>query len=52
VRQRIGMVFQNFELFAHLTALDNIMLAPTKVLGRPRTEAARWPSICWARASA
>lgn len=33
VRQRIGMVFQNFELFAHLTALDNIALAPVRVLG-------------------
>jgi len=33
IRQRIGMVFQNFELFQHLSALDNIMLAPQKVRG-------------------
>ncbi|WP_408903991.1 amino acid ABC transporter ATP-binding protein [Rhodopila sp.] len=31
VRQRIGMVFQNFELFQHLSALDNIALAPIRV---------------------
>jgi polar amino acid transport system ATP-binding protein len=39
VRQRIGMVFQNFELFAHLTALDNIILAPVRVRHQPRQEA-------------
>ena len=33
VRRRIGMVFQNFELFQHLSAADNIALAPMKVLG-------------------
>jgi polar amino acid transport system ATP-binding protein len=33
IRQRIGMVFQNFELFAHLSALDNIALAPIRVKG-------------------
>jgi len=33
VRRRIGMVFQNFELFQHLSALDNIALAPIKVRG-------------------
>ncbi len=31
IRRDIGMVFQNFALFPHLTALENIMLAPTKV---------------------
>jgi len=34
LRTRVGMVFQNFELFAHLTILDNIMLAQKIVLGR------------------
>jgi polar amino acid transport system ATP-binding protein len=33
------MVFQNFELFQHLTAIENIMLAPVRVKGVPRLEA-------------
>jgi polar amino acid transport system ATP-binding protein len=33
VRRRMGMVFQNFELFAHLSARDNITLAPIRVGG-------------------
>lgn len=32
-RRRIGMVFQNFELFQHLSATENVALAPMKVLG-------------------
>ena len=32
VRQRIGMVFQDFNLFTHLSALDNVMVGMTKVL--------------------
>lgn len=35
-RLEIGMVFQNFELFGHLTALENIILAPTVVKGFSR----------------
>ncbi len=31
IRRRIGMVFQNFELFQHLTALENVALAPIRV---------------------
>ncbi|WP_031263699.1 amino acid ABC transporter ATP-binding protein [Sporolactobacillus laevolacticus] len=31
IRQDVGMVFQQFNLFPHMTVLDNIMLAPTKV---------------------
>lgn len=38
LRQKIGMVFQNYELFPHLTVLDNIMLAPTKVQKRKKEE--------------
>ena len=39
IRQRMGMVFQNFELFAHLSALDNVALAPIKVHKTPRAQA-------------
>lgn len=35
-RQKIGMVFQRFNLFPHLTALDNITVAPMRVQGRDR----------------
>ena len=39
LRRQIGMVFQNFELFAHLSAAENIMLAPVKILGISRADA-------------
>ncbi len=38
LRSRIGMVFQNFELFPHLTIMDNLCLAQRKVLGRSKEE--------------
>jgi polar amino acid transport system ATP-binding protein len=38
-RQEIGFVFQRFNLFPHLTALDNVTIAPRKVLGLSRPEA-------------
>ncbi|NHB25003.1 amino acid ABC transporter ATP-binding protein [Helicobacter pylori] len=38
MRQKIGMVFQNYELFPHLNALDNILLAPLKVQKRSKDE--------------
>nr|WP_245211464.1 amino acid ABC transporter ATP-binding protein [Neoroseomonas oryzicola] len=38
-RQRIGMVFQSFNLYPHMTALGNVMLALRKVLGMGRAEA-------------
>ncbi len=41
IRQKIGMVFQSYELFPHLNVLDNITLAPTKVQKRSREEAAK-----------
>ncbi|MCR5429235.1 MAG: ATP-binding cassette domain-containing protein, partial [Lachnospiraceae bacterium] len=37
-RQRIGMVFQSYELFPHKTILGNIMLAPLKVQKRDKNE--------------
>ena len=38
-RQRVGMVFQRFNLFAHLSALDNVAIGPFRVLGLSRAEA-------------
>ena len=38
VRQRVGMVFQQFNLFPHKTVLDNVTLAPMTVLGKSRAE--------------
>ena len=41
LRARIGMVFQHFELFPHLTVMRNLELAQIKVLGRGRDESER-----------
>jgi polar amino acid transport system ATP-binding protein len=41
VRARIGMVFQQFNLFPHMTVLGNLCLAQQRVLGRSRPEAER-----------
>ncbi|NBJ69985.1 MULTISPECIES: amino acid ABC transporter ATP-binding protein [Clostridia] len=39
VRKHIGMVFQHFHLFPHMTVLDNVAYAPQKVKGIPKQEA-------------
>jgi ABC-type polar amino acid transport system ATPase subunit len=39
LRSRVGMVFQGHSLFEHLTALDNVLLAPVHALGWPRERA-------------
>ena len=39
VRRKMGMVFQSFNLFGHLTAIENVMLAPIKLKGMGRQEA-------------
>jgi polar amino acid transport system ATP-binding protein len=39
VRQRVGIVFQQFNLFPHKTALQNVTLAPQRVLGKSKAEA-------------
>jgi polar amino acid transport system ATP-binding protein len=46
VRRRIGMVFQSFNLFPHMTVLSNITLAPTRVHGRAAAEA-RTQALDW-----
>ncbi len=39
LRAHVGMVFQNFELFPHMSVIDNLCIAQTRVLGRSREEA-------------
>ena len=53
IRRRVGMVFQQFNLFPHLSILDNITLAPVKVQKRSKQDAEQqassWPSSCSSR---
>ena len=55
IRREVGMVFQQFNLFPHMTAVNNIMLAPQRVRHVPRREAEELPrcscSNAWAFAS-
>ncbi len=39
IRKKMGMVFQNFNLFSHLSILENLMVGPMKLLGISKTEA-------------
>jgi polar amino acid transport system ATP-binding protein len=39
LRQQVGIVFQSYNLFPHMSVLDNVTLAPTKVLGMSKAEA-------------
>ncbi|MGK5677760.1 amino acid ABC transporter ATP-binding protein [Actinoplanes sp. URMC 104] len=48
VRQKIGLVFQSYNLFPHMTVLDNITLAPVRVHKRPVGEA-REQALEWLR---
>ncbi|MET1067004.1 MAG: amino acid ABC transporter ATP-binding protein, partial [Pseudomonas prosekii] len=41
LRSRVGMVFQHFELFPHLSIMDNLTIAQVKVLGRSKDEASK-----------
>jgi polar amino acid transport system ATP-binding protein len=41
VRRRIGIVFQSYNLFPHMSVVENVTLGPKRVLGRPRGDTAR-----------
>lgn len=41
LRKRVGFVFQQYNLFPHLTVLENLVIAPTRVVGRDRQTAVR-----------
>ena len=47
LRSDVGMVFQQFNLFAHKSVLDNVTLGPIKVRGQSRKEAERRAWSCW-----
>jgi len=49
VRRMFGMIFQDFQLFPHLTALENVMEAPVQVLGKSKADAQTTASELLAR---
>ena len=46
-RQKMGMVFQQFNLFPHKTVIDNLTMAPVKLLGKRQDEAKKTLWIFW-----
>ncbi len=51
LRSQLGFVFQNFNLWPHLSILDNIIEAPRRVLGQSKAEAIEMPRRCWPRSA-
>ena len=47
MRARLGMVFQQFNLWSHMTVLQNVMEAPMQVLKLPKPRRASAPRPCW-----
>ncbi len=48
-RANTGMVFQNFNLFPHMSVLDNVMIGPVTVLKQDKRLPANWLWNCWRR---
>ncbi len=51
IRSELGFVFQNFNLWPHMTILDNIIEAPRRVLGQSKAEATEEAERCWPRSA-
>ncbi len=51
LRKDVGIVFQSYNLFPHLTVGQNIMLAPRIVKGVDKAEAESGRAMCWARSA-
>ncbi len=51
LRSQVGFVFQNFNLWPHMSVLDNIIEAPRRVLGQSKAEAIDVPRPCWPRSA-
>lgn len=49
LRRKVGIVFQSFNLFPHMSVLDNVTLAPIRVLGVPKAEAESQAKVLLAR---
>lgn len=49
IRQEAGMVFQQFYLFPHLTALENVAFGPIRVRGAKSPMRKSWRASCWPR---
>jgi polar amino acid transport system ATP-binding protein len=47
ISRSVGMVFQSFNLFPHMTALENVMLAPRRVLKKSAAECRELAQRCW-----
>ena len=47
IRKDIGMVFQHFNLFPHMTVMENMIYAPVRVNGFPRRKRRKRPWSCW-----
>ena len=49
MRESVGMVFQRFNLFPHMTVLENLLMAPMNLRNMPRQQAVDRRKVCWRR---